>query len=196
MEKDLFIYLRAQLNSYLPEIQDIRLYNNQFERSNGTDKDNRIEAAFNYPCIFIEFEQFNHRDLSMGIQEYDVNLTLHIGFKSYQTEDLDILDLKERIYYVTQRFQQGNYARLSRISEEWDYDHDNISILKMTFRTYGKDTFRYVLGDKTIGYITGITETIVYTNELSGGTGYDSSIASENGANMFDGELPEENNCE
>ena len=199
MEKELYQSLKGQLAEYLPEIKTISLWNNQFNRSNGTGHDGRKEQAFNYPAIYIQFENSNFRQLRLGVQEYDVALTIYLGYESFITDDLAILDLKERVYWVCQRFQQGNYARLSRITEEWDYDHDDVNILKMTFRTYGKDYNRYVFATTPLDSITGvtITENVVYI--LSGDTSNPwSGATQENGNNLFDGDITQDNqnDCE
>lgn len=189
MEKELYINLRKQIEYYLPEIKYVRLWNNQFNKSNGSGSDGRSQVAFDYPCVFIEFHDANFRDWSLGIQEFDLECTLHLGFKSFETEDLEILELKEKLYWVVQRFQQGNFARFSRRAEIWDVDHDNVSVLKMQFHTYGKDDYRYVFAGSTLDSITGatITETIVSATTLN--TDW-SGATDSNGANLYGGQLP------
>ena len=184
MEKEFYLNLRNQILKYLPEVKHVALWNNQFQRSNGTGSDGKKQIQFNYPAVFIQFHDSDFRQLSMGTQEFDLEVSLHLGFKSFETEDLDLLDLKEKLYYTAQRFQQGNFARLSRVKEEWDYDHDNITVLKMQFHTYGKDDFRYVLADNTKDYITGTTETITLTQTITGSTEYSGATYS-NGNNQF-----------
>jgi hypothetical protein len=131
----------------------------------------------------------------MGVNEYDFNVALHIGYKSYEREDLDIYDLLSKIYYATERFQYGPFARLNKLDETWDTDYNNIQIIQTTYRGYGKDYERYVLNDKPSTTITGLTITseIVYSGiTCSGMTG-----EGDNGNNEYNGELPDTNKeCE
>lgn len=186
MEKELYINLKAQIEKYLPELKYVALYNNQFDRSNGTGQDGRKEKAFDYPCVFIQFTNSNFRQLSLGVQEYDVEVTVHLGFKSFLNEDLEILDLKERLYWVCQRFQEGSYARFSRVSEEWSWDHDDVSVLKMQFHTYGKDFNRYVFSDGTYTQdtLTGITDTVTAVSGFTGSTDF-TDASDSNGKNEY-----------
>ena len=179
---------------YMPEIQHVDLWNNQFNRSNGTGRDGRKQVAFNYPCVFIKFEGSEFRQLSLGIQEFDMYVTLILGVKSFEDSDTNFLTIKERLYYTAQRFQSGNFARLSRVSEKWSYDNDNVNSMEIKFKTYGKDDFRYVFGSTTAqvlsNVITGETITTDVVTVLSGGT---SGGSVENGNNIWI--QPTDDNC-
>ncbi len=185
MEKDLYINLKKQIQYYLPDVKHVALWNNQFIRSNGTGSDGRKQMQFNYPCVFIQFHDPAFRQLSMGVQEFDLEVTLHLGFKTFETDDTTILDLKEQLYWVGERFQQGSFVRMTRVSETWDYDHDNISVLKMQFHTYGKDYNRYIFGNTQgqSNYITGETITQIVVPQLTGTTG--NYPSSDNGDNEW-----------
>lgn len=197
MERDLYNALRSQIEYYLPEVKYVRMWNNQFARSNGTGTDGRKQSAFGYPCVFIQFHDSVFRQLSLGIQEFDVEISLYLGFKSFETEDEDILDLKERLYWVAQRFQQGNFARLSRVTEEWDYDHDDVSVLRMQFHTRGMDDNRYVFATNTLDSITGVTNSLTFVNVsgLTSGNSSWSAATDDNGRNEYDGQLPDLGEC-
>lgn len=187
MTKDLYINLRKQILHYLPDVKHVALWNNQFNHSNGINENGRNETPFNYPCIFLEFNDFEFRQLSMGVQEFDFILTVHTGFKSFENDDTTALDLLEQIYWVVERFQQGSFVRMTRISETWDTDKTNINITRTKYRGYGKDYNRYIFGN-TQGqpnYITGITDTEIVVEQLSGSTTpYPSS---DNGNNQWEG---------
>ena len=187
MIKDLYINLKKQIEYYLQDdIKYVALYNSQYQHSNGTGTDGRNESAFNYPAVFLEFNNFEYRDLSLGLQEYDFTLTTHLGFKSFKKEDTDVLELIGKLYYVVQRFQQGSFARMSRRSEVWDYDHPNVAVLKTTFRGYGKDDYRYVYADQVFTSITGVTlsATTVNLSALTTATNL-SGYSDSNGNNEF-----------
>ena len=171
MMKEFYIELKKQILYYLPEVKTVAIWNNQFNRSNGTGTDGRKEKPFNYPAVFIEFNNFNYRQLGVGVQEYDFNLVLHFGWKSFETEDLKQLDMLEKLYWVVQRFQgtkppspTSQFARLSRISEVWDTDRTDIGITTITYNGYSKDFQRYIFGDPAaFDTITGVTLSVSAT---------------------------------
>jgi hypothetical protein len=187
MEKEFFINLKKQIQLYLPEIKHIARWNNQFVRSNGTGKDGRKEKAFDYPVVFIQFNDAEFRQLSLGIQEFDIEVTTHLGYKSFETEDEDVFDLKERLYYACQRFQQDNWARLSRVKETFDTDHDDVSVILTQYHTRGIDDFRYVFGQNQLGSLTALTltETVVTLSGLSTTNNFSGTTTSENGNNEY-----------
>ena len=191
MIKDMYLALQAQINLYNPEIKTVALWNNQFNRSNGTGHDGRKEKPFNYPACFLEFNNFQFRQLSLGIQEFDFNLIVHFGWKSLLSEDLKQLDELENLYYTIQRFQNSGYCRLSRISEVWDTDRTDVGITTISYKGYGRDTSRYVFKDTQQGIITGATITIDPVQAFSGGTNWYSGDTTNNGDNeWYGGTLP------
>ena len=188
MLKEFYLDLKAQLATNLPEIKNnIYLWNGQFPHSNG-DANNakgRDESAFQYPAIFIEFNDFQFRQLSLGVQEYDYVCTIRLGTKAYLKEDLSLFDLLNRVYYVTQRFQQGNHSRLSRISETKDTNHDNITVTTIKYKGYGIDDNRYVFADPALtqGYITFLDATNAIVEEVDPEVPLDPSV--QNGDNRY-----------
>ena len=71
-------------------LKTIGLWNNQFEREN-------VNVAFGYPAVFVEFVNITYEDLLNGVQRYEMDVNIHIGFESYKTEDTAILTLKQNI---------------------------------------------------------------------------------------------------
>ncbi len=195
MEKELYINLKKQIEYYIPEIRYVALWNNQFNRSNGTGQDGRKQAAFDYPAVFIEFHDSLFRQLSLGVQEFDFELSTHLGFKSFKTEDLEILELKEKLYWVVQRFQLDSFARLSRVNEMWDYDHDDVSVLKTQYHGYGKDFNRFVFAENVFESLTGVSATTIFVDvaHLTGGT--DFSGKNDNGNNEWVEPTPPYDEC-
>ena len=131
--KDLYTEIRTKLEA-ITGIKYVRLWNNQFEREN-------VNEAFQYPCCLIEFEPTECRDLLNGVQQYDFVVCIHLGFESYKTEDIDILDLKQQVYIVLNRFASTTnmFSYLSRESETQNFDHDNIQDYQIRFKVTGKD---------------------------------------------------------
>jgi hypothetical protein len=184
MELGLYKALKNQIQYYLPEIKTVRLFNEQFLHSNGTGKEGENENAFGYPCVFLQFHTLEASQLSAGVQEFNMTVSSYLGFKSFQTEDTKILELKEKLYYVMQRFQQGNFARLNRTFEYPDSNHGDVQIFKTDYHTRGMDDFRYIFNTGDTTTITGVsvTEVVVEVPSISITA---SGTTSDNGFNLW-----------
>ena len=175
--KDFYVNLKGQIEEYLPEMKGkVFLFNNQFQHSNGDKTAGRDESAFQYPVVFLEFNNFKYKQLGLGVQEFYYDLTTHFGYKSLLKEDLKVYDLLEKLFWTVERFQAGSFNRITRIGETWDTNHDNAQIIKSVYEGYSKDYNRFVFGNQTFLNITGITQTDIIvsattqTNNLSGTT--------------------------
>ena len=131
--KDLYTEIRTELED-ITGIKYVRLWNNQFEREN-------VNEAFQFPCCLIEFEPTECRDLLNGVQQYNFVVCIHLGFESYKTEDIDILDLKQQVFIKLGNFLSTTnmFSYLSRESETQNFDHDNIQDYQTRFKVTGKD---------------------------------------------------------
>ena len=131
--KTLYTEIRTQLES-INGIKYVRLWNNQFERENENE-------AFQFPCCLIEFEPNECRDLLNGVQQYDFIVCIHLGFESYKTEDIDILDLKQQVFTKLGNFNSATkmFSIMCRESETQNFDHDNIQDYQIRFRLTGID---------------------------------------------------------
>lgn len=112
----------------------VRLFNNQFENEN-------VENAFLYPIVFLQFQPLEFRELSVGVQQFDMTVTTHLCFESYKDEDTDILNLKQSLYQTVNRFRGGdlNFSRLLRRAERPNYNHSNVQVYETDYFTTGKD---------------------------------------------------------
>lgn len=141
MELTLYRAIKTELQSEIPEIKTVGLYNNQFMH---LLRDNTKQNPFLFPACFIQMKPYNFKDLSGGVQEFEMDLTTHLGFESHTDQDEEILEIKQRLYLVLQRFQSEYFARLSRTNEQPDFDFGNFQVYKTTYHTrgldYGKDT--------------------------------------------------------
>jgi hypothetical protein len=133
---NLFRTLRAHIQSEIPEIKKVGLWNNQYMHLLQLNPD---EAPFRFPACFIELRPFNFRPMGAGIQEYDMHLLTYLGFKSFENEDDEVLELKQRLHAVIQGFQNGYFATLSRISEQPDYNHPSVQVYTTTYLSRGID---------------------------------------------------------
>lgn len=136
MELELYIALRDQIKNKLGDrIKTVARFNNQFVRSNETGDEN----AFLYPAVFIQFTPSQITNLANGVVQRELIVTTHLGFESYNTDDVEILQLKQDLFKVVHYFQQGNYDKLSLVDERISYDFDNIEVLESDYRTSGND---------------------------------------------------------
>jgi hypothetical protein len=146
MELELYTALKAHIQTELPQIKTVGLFNNQFQHLLSAHPD---ENPFLYPCVFIGMKPHTFKDLGMGVQEFDLSLTTHLGYESYKTEAEEILALKQQLYLTVQRFQNGYFTKLLRREETPDFNHPNIQVYQTTYTTHGKD-YSGDLRNKTI----------------------------------------------
>jgi len=124
--------LKASLSS-IKGIKTVGLWNNQFDNE-------KQENAFLYPCCFIEFNNSNFVDLTLGVQQYDSIITLHLGFESYKDEDTFILQLKQDVFKAVHTLQCGvSASKLLRVDERQNFDHDNVQDYQTDYKTTIKD---------------------------------------------------------
>lgn len=131
MQLSFYNALKAKLET-LTGIKYVALWNNQF---NVEDEN----ISFGYPCVFIEFANITYSDYTNGVQKYQMNVYLHIGFESYKTEDTDILTLKQTVQAAVFQFQNGYETKMLRRSETQDFNHSNIQEYIIGYAVSGKD---------------------------------------------------------
>lgn len=150
--KTLYTELRTQLES-ISGIKYVRLWNNQFEHENDNE-------AFQYPCAFIEFEPTECKNLLSGVQQYDFIVCIHLGFESYKTEDIDILDIKQEVFSKLHRFNSTSkmFSLLLRDSDTQNFDHPNVQNYEIRFKVTGKD-FEADSRNTTEAIVTTLTTT-------------------------------------
>lgn len=159
MEKDLYIALKQEINKKLPKIKTVGLFNNQFENESK-------ENPFLYPCVFIQFTPNSFKDLQQGVQQVDVTLTTHLGFESYKDEDVEMLELKQDLYKVVQRLQNGYGSKLTRDAERPNYNHNNIQVYETDYRVLIKDFTADIRPTKEKTVTPVLNAEIVKANEL------------------------------
>jgi hypothetical protein len=158
VELALYTALKAHIISELPEIKSVRLWNNQINREED-------ENAFLYPIVFLQFQPLEFRELSQGVQQFDMIVTTHLGFESYKDEDTYVLELKQKVFKAVNRFRNEYFSRLLRVAERPNFDHPNIQVYETDFRTTGKDfttdirpTITTIIDPEVTGEIIDITE--------------------------------------
>jgi hypothetical protein len=185
--RDLFQALRDQLEQNVPQIKGkIFLWNNQFEHMNGVGEKGRNESATAYPVVYIELNEFEYKQLMMGVTEYKYKCILHIGYKALEKQDLKMYDFLETVYYWTEYFQAGGSGKLTKISERYDTNHDNAILTTAVYDGYNKNYNRYIFGQAPTpipGYVTGATVTEIVVSAVTSYNNY--SGATISGLNYY-----------
>ena len=137
MQLEVFNTIKTRLTTLVTAgtLKIVGLWNNQFERG----KEN---VSFGYPCAFIEFANSSYEDLTNGVQRYEMDVNIHIGFESYTTEDSSILTLKQTVNALLHTYSAAGMqyeTRVLRRSESQNFNHDSVQDYIITYRITGKD---------------------------------------------------------
>lgn len=158
MQLDFYNALKTKIET-LSSIKYVALWNNQFVHENEN-------VSFNYPCVFIEFDNIVYSDYLNGMQKYSMNVNLHLGFESYKTEDTDILQIKQDLQVTVFLFQQGYETKMLRRAETQNFDHNNIQEYIITYSVSGRDFANNLPAtDATVTTLTTIIDPII-TNDI------------------------------
>jgi hypothetical protein len=133
MQLEYYTALKARVET-LTALKKVGLWDNQFERE-------PVNVPFLYPCCWIEFTDIVYSDYLKGVQKYDMIVNFHLGFESFKTEDIEILQLKQDLHNVVHTFQSDYNTKLLRRGEVQNFDHTNIQEYILSYETSGKDYF-------------------------------------------------------
>jgi hypothetical protein len=134
MQLELFNAIKTQLET-ISSLKYVGLWNNQFVNENQT-------VSHDFPNAYIEFNNIEYQDLQGGVQSYNMDIVIHLGFKTAKTEDTAVFTLKQLIYGALGSFSSATAAlntKLSRSSEIVDYNHNNVQDYQLIFTSKGKD---------------------------------------------------------
>ncbi len=135
MYRELIEAVRNKIIADVPEFNEVLLWNNQVDSI-----DLQEERNYNFPNCFIGFQipaLFNTE--TSGQQKAQIELTVYIVDEIYSNEfddgtpNLDIFDLKQKVFLALQTYSATPMGALSRISEETDEDHPNLYVFKQTY---------------------------------------------------------------
>lgn len=142
--KALYQILKERVETECTSIKHVRLFNNQFERSNNANIDNNVQEAFAYPCVFISFPGDNEViSGGYGAKRLDVMVNIKIGFETYRTEDLVVFDVAEEVQTALENYSTDGMTGLVYEAQRMDYDHDMVIIYEFDFRTQWSDETKY-----------------------------------------------------
>lgn len=131
MQLAIYNALKARIKT-LTDLKYVALWNNQFEREN-------VNVSFDYPCCFIEFADAQYLDNLNGQQQGTLNINLHLGFKSFKTEDTDVLQLKQDLNTLVHGWSTPYNSRFLRTMEIQSNDHPDVQEFIITYRMQGFD---------------------------------------------------------
>ena len=134
MQLELFNAIKTQLET-ISSLEHVALWNNQFSNE-------KQEISHDFPNAYIEFANIVYFDFANGVQRYEMDVVIHLGYKSALTDDTAVFTLKQSIYSKLQSFSDSTAVyetRLLRTSETVDYNHDNVQDYQIVFRATGKD---------------------------------------------------------
>jgi hypothetical protein len=164
-QEELFLEIEKRIKENIKEIRTVDLYNNQFIRSNGVGFEGRKENIPSYPCCFIEFQSHEFSDGLRGFQTVDTLITFHIGYWCEKDRDFTIFNIKNSIYRNFHKWTPSNcngWNEFLRRDETIDYDHDNVNIMKIEFKTSLSDFTVDKLGKPRIMNVV-LNEVVTFT---------------------------------
>ena len=145
--KELFDFIKAKILADLPEYKTIRVWREQYDRSN---KD-RDENAFRYPAVFIEFITDTYANYAIGYRDVDMVVRFHLGYESYWLEkDLD-LEAIDRFDKVMFRFR-GNeddpvhFTSFQKSADSDTPNDDNVNLIIVDYITKYREMSSYEEG--------------------------------------------------
>lgn len=145
MEAELYTAIKTRLNSLVPSIGFIAMYNNQVEKLLSQEPGDYMNSTYDFPrpAVFIQFVPPQEiQQLGNGVQIYDpLVIVVHILHEKFndlagnQEENLEVFALKQLIFKALNKFEPAGASGFARTSEEQDYDHTNLYWYKQEYTT-------------------------------------------------------------
>ena len=143
--KDVHKAVQLKLFTDIPYLKTCQEWRNQFDRM-------EEEIAFDFPCVFIEFNTLNSMSLGQGVSAIDFVMRLHLGFEALDMsnggikyngniilENLDFYDFQNDVHKCLNYFRPAGASALQRQALEQDLDHTNVYDFKMEYIFHGID---------------------------------------------------------
>lgn len=142
MKLEYYKELKNALKNGVQGIKYVGYFNDQFNKE-------KQEQSIDYPCILISIKPQDFKDVGggLGVQTYNMLVTLHIGYTNFKDQGEDILDFAERANIVAHTFvptleissTMSQIGKLMRIDERPNYDHDQVIVHEMDYLVSVKD---------------------------------------------------------
>lgn len=111
------------------------LWNNQFTKEDSED-------VVKYPAVYLEFlniEWLGSLGNVKNLQEGDVLINLHVGFKRLDKDNESVLVDVDKLYVALHGLSDDEFDPLRRTRESQDIDYDNVEVWTITFNTRLRD---------------------------------------------------------
>lgn len=136
--KVLFEYLQQTINTRVPEIKTVRMWNNQLRHAN--EPDGRKEKAFRYPACFIEFIIEEVHNMPLGITDYLLNIRFRFAVEGYKYTRLDTFGFLDgflaKMHGLAPTTASGlTFTTLQLATPEFDEDFDSVEAPYLDFQT-------------------------------------------------------------
>ena len=137
--KQLFLIIKAHLNTKMPEFKTVAMFNDQIDKSNIE----RTEKAFRMPACFVQFVTSEIRTRSLGVSDVVLQVIFHLvyeGYKYSETRQLADMDLTSNFDFYMQGFRGDEndtvqFTSMQRIIANESEDFDNVNKPIMTYMT-------------------------------------------------------------
>jgi hypothetical protein len=107
MTKDVYTFLKDMIPREIPDIKDVKLWNNQTERG--------LDWTSITPCVFVEFKPLEYSQTGAGGQiPSDMRILLHLVIWKFLEDDLRAFDLSQLLYVA---MKDNGFNRLSEIPD-------------------------------------------------------------------------------
>lgn len=146
--KALFNYIKARINTDIPTVKTVRMWNNQLDHSNGEKTEGRNEKAFAYPAIFVEFIVNQVDNRAMGIKDYVLTVRFRYARTDQKFERLDMFDLLDQfdsfIQLMAPTVPSGlTFTTFQEEKTNFDTDFNNVETPYRDFRTRYRSSAAY-----------------------------------------------------
>ena len=135
MYREVIETVRNKIIADVTEFNEVLLWNNQVDSMEVSE-----ERSYNFPNCFIGFQVPSViTDESNQVQQSKIELTVYIVDEIYANEfdngvpNLDIFDLKQKVFKALHSYTLAPMGPLNRIAEETDEDHPNLYVFKQTY---------------------------------------------------------------
>lgn len=119
--KNIFLHIKERINERVPEIRDVRIYNQQ-------DLNPGAKQTFNTPCVFVEFVSIDYTSSNYDSQLSNIEISVRVVDQGYTLNQLQILDLVDKTKWALQ-----GYIGLTNIESFSDADWDSVYSWELIF---------------------------------------------------------------
>lgn len=146
--KALFNYIKTRINTDIPSVKTVRMWNKQLDHSNGEKTEGRNEKTFPYPAIFVEFIVNQVDNRAMGIKDYILTVRFRYARTKQTFERLDMFDLLDQfdsfIQLMAPTTPSGlTFTTFQEETTNFDTDFNNVEAPYRDFRTRYRSSAAY-----------------------------------------------------